>query len=409
MRSKFSMILIRLSLGLIVVGFLASGCVFGQNASPPNSSVTPDPKGAGAASPAAGAAKPQTPAPAKAAVPSAETKQAVSPPKIELQRDPLVDASGKPLYETIQEDWSSLQIGVSKLVPQTPIVGDINDTDKFVTYWVRLQWRPGDPVDLWIVMPKGVKKPPVVLYLYNYLEDPLRFHNDGWSERVTSGGVAAVGFLSALSSDRFRDRPMKQWFVSELQESLGSTVHDVKFILDYLASRGDLDMTRVGMFGEGSGGAIAILAAAADPRIKVVDTLEPWGDWPDFLVQSPVVSADPDREEYGKPEFLKKVAMLDPVKYLPTLKVPIRVQQIQRDLLIPMECKEAIKAALPKQAELVRFEGLSELASREKGGALFDWIKEKVQNSGDPQAEPDAKKSVAEGNVSDPKKSTAHP
>jgi len=202
---------------------------------------------------------------------------------------------------------------------------------------------------------------------------------------------------------------MKQWFVSELQESLGSTVHDVKFILDYLASRGDLDMTRVGMFGEGSGGAIAILAAAADPRIKVVDTLEPWGDWPEFLVQSPVVSTDPDREEYGKPEFLKKVTPLDPVKWLPTLKVPIRVQQIQRNLIIPMECKESIKAALPKQAELLRFEGLQELASREKGGALFDWIKDKVQNSGNPQTEPDSKKSVAEGDVSHQNKSTAHP
>ena len=32
------------------------------------------------------------------------------------------------------------------------------------------------------------------------------------------------------------------------------------------------------MFGEGSGGTIALLAASVDPRIKAVDVLNPWGD-----------------------------------------------------------------------------------------------------------------------------------
>lgn len=314
-----------------------------------------------------------------------------------LKPESPVDAKGTPLYETIQEDWSSLDVSTSKWEPQKPLMGEVAEKEKFVRTLVRLQWRPGDPVDVYIVVPKGVKKPPVVLYLYNFMEDPARFHNDGWCERVTSGGFAAVGFLSALSTDRFRNRPMKQWFVSELQESIGSSVHDVRFILDYLQTRDDLDTTRVGMFGDGSGGAIAILSAVADPRIKVVDTLEPWGDWPDFLTQSPIVSTDPDREEYGKPEFLKKVAPLDPIKYLPSLKTPIRVQQVQRNLAVPMEVKDAIKAALPKQAELFRFEGAAEIAKREGGGGLFNWIKDKLQDLNKPSSKDDSQKSVVDG------------
>src|ERR1035441_1223230 len=51
------------------------------------------------------------------------------------------------------------------------------------------------------------------------------------------------------------------------QLSLALTVHDVQMVLNYLETRGDLDMSRVGMFGQGSGGAIAVLAAAADSRI----------------------------------------------------------------------------------------------------------------------------------------------
>jgi hypothetical protein len=227
-------------------------------------------------------------------------------------------------------------------------------------------------------MPKGVKKPPVVLYLYGYDQDTGRFRNDRWAERVTTGGVAAVGFVSALSGHRFHDRPLKQWFVSELQESVGSTVHDVKFILDYLAERGDVDMNRVGMFGEGSGGTIAILAAAADSRIKAVDTLEPWGDWPEFLAKSAVVVQDPDHADYVKPDFLKRVAPLDPVKWLSELKVPVRIQQVKQGDTTPMEVKEAVASAAPKKASIIRFETDSDMSDREGGGRLFDWIKEQL-------------------------------
>jgi len=316
-----------------------------------------------------------------------------------------------PLYETIQEDWSSLAIGASKLQPEEPVVAiadAADDTDTFTRTLVSVKWRPGDPIDLWILLPKGVKKPPAVLYLYGYDQDTDRFRNDRWATRVTSGGVAAVGFVSALSGHRFHDRPMKQWFVSELQESLGSTVHDVKFILDYLAQRGDIDMDRIGMFGEGSGGAIAILAAAADPRIKAVDALEPWGDWPDFLAKSSVVQQDPERAAYVKPEFLKKVAPLDPVKWLPELKIPIRVQQIHQQVSTPDQCKDSIKAALPKQAELVRFEAISDIQKREgSGGLLFDWIKARVQAGSKTEAKP--KVSMADGNPAHSGSNSSHP
>jgi cephalosporin-C deacetylase-like acetyl esterase len=338
--------------------------------------------------------------------------QAASPDMTRPTLPPGIDPKTMmPLYETIQEDWSSLAIGASKLQPEEPVVAikdAADDTDTFTRTLVSVKWRPGDPIDLWILLPKGVNKPPAVLYLYGYDQDTDRFRNDRWATRVTSGGVAAVGFVSALSGHRFHDRPMKQWFVSELQESLGSTVHDVKFILDYLAQRGDIDMERIGMFGEGSGGAIAILAAAADPRIKAVDALEPWGDWPDFLAKSSVVQQDPERAAYVKPEFLKKVAPLDPVKWLPELKIPIRVQQIHQQASTSDECKDSIKAALPKQAELVRFEAISDIEKREgSGGLLFEWIKAWVQAGGKTEAKP--KVSMADGNPAHSGSTPSHP
>ncbi|MGA2345024.1 MAG: acetylxylan esterase [Candidatus Sulfotelmatobacter sp.] len=308
--------------------------------------------------------------------------------------------SGIPLYETIQEDWSSLQIGASKLEPMPPMVGGVDEQQTFTRIMTRVQWRPGDPIDLWIFLPKGVTKPPVVLYLYDGKD--ARFRDNSWAQRVTAGGVAAVAFVPALTGPRFHDRPMKQWFVSELQEALGSTVHDVRFILDYLASSGKVDMSRVGMFGEGRGGTIAILAAAADPRIKAVDALDPWGDWPDFLAKSPVIEPDPAHADYVKPEFLKKVAPLDPVKWLPELKIPVRIQQIHDNDTTPVECKEAIKAAAPKQAEVLRFAALTDLGTREGGGRLYEWIKDRLRESPKASTGTDAKVAVVDKAVGKP-------
>ena len=321
-------------------------------------------------------------APAKVEAPSSQATGSQSLPLAPSAAPGFDPKTMTPLYETIQEDWSSLEIGTSKLEPEPPVVGQVEEQQTFTRTLVQVKWRPGDPIDLWIILPKGVKKAPAVLYLYNATEDTERFRNNVWADFATRDGIAAVGFVSALSGHRFHDRPMKQWFISELQEAIGSTVHDVKFVLDYLAQRGDIDMNHVGMFGEGSGGAIALLAAAADPRINAVDTLNPWGDWPDFLAKSPVVEPDPNHADYVKPEFLKKVAPLDPVKWLPELKVPVRIQQVNRYAAMPPECGEKLKAAAPKQAEIIPFETDRDLTTKEAHGALFDWMKNQIGSQG---------------------------
>src|ERR1700722_19067443 len=163
-----------------------------------------------------------------------------------------------------QEDWTSPALMGSHLIPTKPLEF-INDYPHYTMEMLRVQWRSGDPIDLYVMKPKGVKKPPVILYLYGYPTDTEVFRREDYQELVTRNGVAAVGFVSALTGHRYHDRPMKQWFLSELQECLASSAHDVQMVLNYLDSRGDLDMNQVGMFTQGSGASIAILAAAVDP------------------------------------------------------------------------------------------------------------------------------------------------
>ena len=172
---------------------------------------------------------------------------------------------------------------------------------------------------------------------------------------------------------------MKEWFISELPESLGSTAHDVQLVLNYLAQRGDMDMDHVGMFGQGAGGTIAILAAQADPRIKTLDVLDPWGDWPDWLKSSPVVP-DNERSKYVTEEFLKSVAPLDPVAYLRSLKTPnFRFQQMATDVNTPKSAKERIAAAVPEQAQVVKYAGPEDLMKAWKISGLSGWIKQQLR------------------------------
>jgi pimeloyl-ACP methyl ester carboxylesterase len=294
-----------------------------------------------------------------------------------------------PAHATELEHWSALNDIKTGLHPQPPVELQKDEEPEFVREVVRVEWRsadpdparwrPADPIDLWIMHPKTPGKVPVILYLYGYPNDSDVFRDNGWAKRATADGFAAVGFVSALTGQRYRTRPMKQWFISQLDESIGSTVHDVQLILNYLADRGDMDMGHVGMFGTGSGASIAILAAQADSRIKTLDLLDPWGDWPDWLRESPVVPED-ERSRYTTPEFLKSVATLDPVAYLPLLKTRgFRLQQTLSEPITPNSAKERIAASVPSQTVLEKYANAGELMISWQNNGLSSWIKQELR------------------------------
>ncbi|MGA9542556.1 MAG: alpha/beta hydrolase [Candidatus Sulfotelmatobacter sp.] len=276
------------------------------------------------------------------------------------------------------EDWSSPALPPHMKHGAMPLA--TGSFDGFTREIVQVQWRELDPIDLYVIKPKGMTKPPVILYLYSFPSTNARYKDDKFCEFLTRNGFAAIGFVSALTEDRFHDRPTDQWFVSELQESLATSTHDVQMILNYLERRGDFDMTRVGMWGDGSGASIAIMAAAVDPRIKALDLLDPWGDWPDWLAKSSLV---PERERAGylTPQFLKKVDNLDPLKWLPQVKTQqVRLQYIEQGVTItPDEVKEKMEAAAPGSAKIVQYENtkafVTEVGAK---GTGFDWIKEQL-------------------------------
>ena len=276
----------------------------------------------------------------------------------------------------VAEDWNSLSIEASHLQPSTPAALQLDQGEGFTRELIRVQWRPNDPIYLYVIRSKGVKKPPAILYLYSHPSDIDRFRNDAFCSLLVKSGFSAIGFVSALSGHRYHDRPLKEWFISELQESLASSVHDVQMILNYLATRGDVDMDRIGMFGEGSGGSIAILASSVDARLRAIDLFAPWGDWPDWLARSPIVPED-ERADYVRPEFLRQLVALDPVNSLPRAKASaIRLQYADDQWGTPKVAQDRMKAAAPHRSKVVSYPDTK--AEYQSSASLFDWIKDQL-------------------------------
>lgn len=276
------------------------------------------------------------------------------------------------------DNWTTPSLKGSRLKIEDAIQLEEDQNEEFRQELVRVRWRPGDGIDLYITKPEGTPKPPVILYLYSFPSENDRYRDENFCRRLTQNGFAAVGFVAALDGQRYHDRPMREWFVSELPEALADTAHDVQMILNYLTTRGDLDMRRVGMFGEGSGASIAILAAAVDPRIKALDLVNPWGDWPDWMARSARIP-EQERPNFLTAEFLAKAAPLDPVRWLPGLRTPnVRIRDA-KESLTPLAAQGKLEAAAPPQALIFRYEHQAELARTFAGGKAGEWIAQQLQ------------------------------
>jgi hypothetical protein len=134
------------------------------------------------------------------------------------------------------------------------------------------------------------------------------------------------------------------------------------------------------MFTQGSGASIGILASAVDPRIKVLDALDPWGDWPTWMASSPFVPAE-ERAEYVKPEFLKKAAALEPIEWLPKIQAKkFRLQDAVFEPNTPPAAKEKLRAAVPAGATITLYKTTEEFNALVRGQHELEWIRHELRS-----------------------------
>jgi hypothetical protein len=269
-------------------------------------------------------------------------------------------------------------VALSKTPPQITEKVEIPNAS-FIREWYRVEWRMGDPFYLFVIRPKGVTaKTPVILYLPSFPDDIDLFQNNSWCTFAVQGGYSVVGFVGNVTAHRTRYRLLKEWFVSEMPEALTSTTHDVQLILDYLSTRGDMDMDHVAMYGSGSGGSIAILASVVDSRIKVLDLLAPWGDWKTWANGTVIIPED-ERATYRKPEFLATVSGLDPVEWLPKIQAKsIRIEDIRGNKAMPDKAQEKLEAAAPDFALIDQYGNGRAFLATQASISILSWVKSQL-------------------------------
>src|SRR6266851_2253476 len=59
----------------------------------------------------------------------------------------------------ITEDWNSLSVESSHLQSFPPIIGESDVHADFTRELVRVEWRPNDPIYLYVIRPKQVHRP----------------------------------------------------------------------------------------------------------------------------------------------------------------------------------------------------------------------------------------------------------
>jgi hypothetical protein len=117
-----------------------------------------------------------------------------------------------------------------------------------------------------------------------------------------------------------------------------------------------------------------------------VDTLNPWGDWSDWLARSSAIP-EPERPSYLTPQFLEKVKLLEPVSWLPKVRASaVRLQFITGNPAVPEAAMQQMESAAAHSATsfhltVVRYKDTQDLIQQTDGGRLYDWIKARLGTS----------------------------
>ena len=113
--------------------------------------------------------------------------------------------------------------------------------------------------------PKGVEKPPVVIFNNGF--EGVKEESHQRTDRYLARGLATISWDGPGRGEAWEDLPMS-----------GENGPPVAAIIDYLETRDDVDGTRVGVSGPNRGGFAGVKAAAYEPRIKALAVASPGYD-----------------------------------------------------------------------------------------------------------------------------------
>ncbi|MCX8170792.1 MAG: alpha/beta fold hydrolase [Candidatus Bathyarchaeota archaeon] len=214
----------------------------------------------------------------------------------------------------------------------------------------------GERVPSLLLLPKGEKKAPCIVFLHGYggsKEDILEV-----ASLVAREGYALIAIDAVYHGER--KVPGKELYSPDISESMSGiiqTVIDLRRAVDYLETRLDIDAERIGYVGGSMGGIIGAIFIGVEPRIKAAALIVAGGNMSLMIRESqhytmPAIREHLQREGISYEELQRILDPIDPINFIKYFSPrPLVFHLGKFDRIVPAEAGRQLYEAAgePKQ------------------------------------------------------------
>jgi len=227
------------------------------------------------------------------------------------------------------------------------------------SYAVRYKGANGDAVPGVLTLPapqanKNAPPPPCVLLLHGIGGSKSDLFLLALSFAGRGYATLAIDIAGHGERPRVNNKPPSELGLTELRQVGATTVVDLRRAVDFLATRPEVDKTRVGFVGVSLGGILGGVFISAEPRIKAATLWAAGGDWGLLATTSQHPFARHYREKGADDArtIEARLVELDPARTISRFAGrPLLLLNGAADTAVPPACTDALFAAArePKQ------------------------------------------------------------
>lgn len=226
-------------------------------------------------------------------------------------------------------------------------------------YHVLFNSTNGQRVPAYMFVPTKPKAPfPCIIVQHGYGMD--KSMGTSFASMFVPYGFAVVAIDIQYHGERKQEgKDILSTDVDDDNAALHQTVVDLMRTADYLKSRGDIDMDRIGYIGVSLGSFLGSIFTGVDKRVKSVVLVVGGGGWDKMIASSQVGSFTPLRQFYKDKgqtydDYDKRMDSVEPLNYI-GLVSPRQLYMINcsNDKFVPKPTAEALYAEArdPKKIE----------------------------------------------------------
>lgn len=254
-----------------------------------------------------------------------------------------------------EEDFSGFY-AYDRSIPLNPVEELVRNEGVCKIFKVYFNSVNGERVPALISIPSGNGKYPCVVFLHGYggsKEDILSF-----ASLVAAEGYAVISIDAEFHGERSEEG--KALYSPNLEESrngIVQTIIDMRRAVDYLETRGEIDVEKIGYVGGSMGGILGAIFIGVEPRIRAAALLVAGGNMSLMIMRSqhpaiPVIRKYLEEQNMTYKELQEKLNPVDPLNFIGKFAPkPVVFHLGKYDRIVPAEAGEQLYRAAgePKQ------------------------------------------------------------